>query len=202
MPGIGVGEPAPSFRLPSAQGAEVALEDFRGEKNVIVWFTKGMGCMFCRAQMSQLSRARADLQKLDAEILEISSSGVKRAQLYAKKFKLPFPYLCDPDYETRHAWGLERRSHGLGHYVREFVHGATAEKPVNDFGDFFPPLDEMRNLLTDDDMGFFIVDKQGVVRYALAGSYMEGARDRQLPSNEEILREVAKCGKPWSDASV
>ena len=85
---------------------------------------------------------------------------------------------------------------------RRRITAATAEKPVNDFGDFFPPLDEMRNLLTDDDMGFFIVDKQGVVRYTLAGSYMEGARDRQLPSNEEILREVAKCGKPWGDASV
>jgi len=200
MPGIAVGQPAPSFRLPLAQGAEIGLEDFRGRKNVIVWFTKGMACMFCRAQMSQLSRAYGDLQKLDTEILEVSISGVSRAQVYAKKFKLPFPYLCDPDYQIRRAWGLERRSHGLGHYVRGFIQGAMAEKPPNDFGDFFPPLDETRNLLNDDDMGFFIVDKRGVVRYSLAGSYMHGAKDRTLPSNEEILREVAKCETPWSAA--
>jgi peroxiredoxin Q/BCP len=200
MPGIAVGQSAPSFRLPTGQGADIGLDDFRGKKNVIVWFTKGMACMFCRAQMSQLSRGYGDLQKLDAEILEVSGSAVSRAQVYAKKFKLPFPYLCDPDYRVRRQWGLGRREHGLGHYVRGFVHGATAEKPPNDFGDFFPPLDEMRNLLNDDDMGFFIVDKQGVVRYALAGSYIHGARDRQLPSNEEILREVAKCETPWSDA--
>src|SRR5262249_39798357 len=193
MLGIAVGQPAPSLRLPSAQGTEIALEDFRGKKNVIVWFTKGMACMFCRAQMSQLSRVYGDLQKLDAEILQVSRSGVSRAQMYAKKFKLPFPYLCDPDYRLRRQWGLGRREHGLGHYVRGFVHGATAVKPPNDFGDFFPPLDEMRNLLNDDDMGFFIVDRRGVVRYALAGSYVHGTRDRQLPGNEEILREVAKC---------
>ncbi len=149
------------MRLPSAQGAEIGLEDFRGKKNVIVWFTKGMACMFCRAQMSQLSRAYGDLQKLDAEILQVSISGVSRAQVYAKKFKLPFPYLCDPDYLVRRQWGLGRREHGLGHYVRGLIHGATAEKPPNDFGDFLPPLDEMRNLLNDDDMGFFIVDKRG-----------------------------------------
>ena len=89
MAQIEVGQVAPSFRLPSGQGPEVALEDYRGKKNVIVWFTKGMACMFCRAQMSQLSRAYGDLQKLDAEILEVSSSGVSRAQVYAKKFKLP-----------------------------------------------------------------------------------------------------------------
>ena len=52
MPGIAVGEPAPSFRLPTAQGAEIGLEDFRGNKNVVVWFTKGMACPFCRSQMS------------------------------------------------------------------------------------------------------------------------------------------------------
>jgi hypothetical protein len=150
--------------------------------------------------MSQLSRAYNDLQRLDGEVLEVSISSVSRAQLYAKKFKLPFPYLCDPDYRVRRAWGLERRSHGPGHYVRGFIHGAKAERPPNDFGDFFPPLDEIRKLLNDDDMGFFIVDKEGVVRYALAGSYIHGASDRQLPSNEEILREVAKCETPLSDA--
>src|SRR5437870_3344369 len=89
MLGIAVGQPAPSLRLPSARGTDIGLDDFHGTKNVIVWFTKGMACAFCRAQMSQLSRAYGDLQKLDAEILEISSSGVSRAQFYANKFKLP-----------------------------------------------------------------------------------------------------------------
>ena len=166
-----------------------------------------MACVFCRAQMSQLSRAYADLQTLDTEILEVSISGVSRAQLYAKKFKLPFPYLCDPDYRVRREWGLDRRSHGLGHYVLGFIpaaaramHGAMAEKPANDFGNFFPPLDETRNLLNDDDMGFFIVDKRGGVRYAVAGSYIHGTKDRPLPSNDEILREIVKCETPWSDA--
>ena len=199
MPGIAVGQPAPSFRLPTAQGAEIGLDDFRGKKNVIVWFTKGMACPFCRAQMSQLSRAYGDLQKLDAEILEVSVSGVSRAQAYAKKFTLPFPYLCDPDYQVRREWGLGQRSHGLGHYVLGFIQGAMAEKPANDFGDFLPPLDETRKLLNDDDMGFVIVDKRGVVRYSIAGSYLEGSKSRSLPSNEEILREVAKCESPWRD---
>jgi alkyl hydroperoxide reductase subunit AhpC len=191
--------------LSSAQGPEVGLEDFHGKKNVIVWFTKGMACPFCRSQMSQLSRIYGDLQKQDTEVLEVSSSGVPRARAYAKRFKLPFSYLCDPDYQVRCAWGLERRSRGLGHYVSRFVQGATAEEPPNDYGAFFPPLDEMRNLLTDDDMGFFIVDKRGVVRYALSGPYRQPTgtgkpQRRQLPSNEEIVREVAKCQASAGDA--
>lgn len=37
-----VGTPAPAFRLPSAQGPDVALEDYRGKLNVILWFSKGI----------------------------------------------------------------------------------------------------------------------------------------------------------------
>jgi peroxiredoxin len=37
-----VGERAPEFRLPAAQGGEVALSDFRDQKNVILVFLTGM----------------------------------------------------------------------------------------------------------------------------------------------------------------
>lgn len=190
MVGIAVGNPAPSFRLPSAQGPELGCEDYRGKKNVIVWFTKGMGCPFCRSHMSQLARGYDEFQRRDGEILEISISPLQRARLYAQKFKLPFPYLCDPDFRVYGQWGLARREHGLGHYALSFVKGAIAPKPVNDYGTFPPPLDEMRGVLSDDDMGFFIVDKQGVVRYSLAGSYAEGKGSRPIPSNDEIVREL------------
>jgi peroxiredoxin len=37
-----VGTPAPDFRLTSAQGAEVALQDYRDRRHVILWFSKGL----------------------------------------------------------------------------------------------------------------------------------------------------------------
>ncbi|MBI2963956.1 MAG: AhpC/TSA family protein [Deltaproteobacteria bacterium] len=190
MTGITIGSPAPSFRLPSAQGPEIGADDYRGRKHVIVWFTKGMGCPFCRSHMSQLARGYPEFQKRDAEILEISISPVARARLYAQKFQLPFPYLCDPDLRVHAQWGLGRRAHGLGYYAVSFVMGAFAAKPANDYGAFAPPLDEMRGVLSDDDMGFFIVDKQGVVRYSLAGSYVEGKGARPIPSNDEVVSEL------------
>jgi len=192
MEGITVGQAAPSFRLPSAQGGEVGLDDYRGQKNVIVWFTKGMGCPFCRTQMTQMSRAYSDVQKLESEVLEVTVSPVRRARIYAEKFRLPFPYLCDPDYEVRQKWGVASRSHGVGHYVAGLVKGLTASFPPNDFGTFPPPLDEMRRILNDDDMGFFIVDKQGIVRYATTGAYRADGSGVSLPGNEEVLRELGK----------
>jgi peroxiredoxin len=36
-----IGARAPSFRLPTAQGTDVALEDYRG-RSVVLWFSKGL----------------------------------------------------------------------------------------------------------------------------------------------------------------
>ncbi len=149
-----------------------------------------MGCPFCRSQMTQLSRAYADVQNLDGEVLEISVSPVRRARLYAEKFRLPFPYLCDPDYQVRQQWGIASREHGLGHYVTSLVNGMRTTFPPNDFGTFGPPLDEMRRILNDDDMGFFIVDKGGIVRYATTGAYRADGSGVTIPGNEEVLQEL------------
>jgi peroxiredoxin len=178
--------------LPTAQGSEVGIEDYRGKQNVIVWLTKGMGCPFCRSQMSQLARSYDDIRKRGAEVLEVSISPLSRAHIYAQKFKLPFPYLCDPDYRVHNEWKLASPPYGLVHAARAMWQGMTSPMPENDFFKGAPPLDEMRNVLRDDEMGFFIVDKQGVVRYALASSYASEQGAHSIPSGEEILAELGK----------
>jgi peroxiredoxin len=188
-----IGSPAPTFRLPSGEGTPIGLEDYRGRKSVIVWFTKGMACPFCRAQMTRIARAYPEIQARDAEVLQVTISNPKQAETYASKFKIPFPYLADADYRVRSEWGLERRSHGPIYYAKAMVMGMTSKMPPNDFGDFAPPMPEMPKIMADDDMGFFVVDKNGIVRFSLAGSYMTGDKDRALPSNEEILAELDRC---------
>jgi peroxiredoxin len=190
---VEVGQVAPSFRLPSGQGPEVALEDYRGHKNVVLWFTKGMACPFCRQQMSQLARAYGEFAARDAEIVEVTNSTPERARVYAQKFGLRFPYLCDPDHTVRRGWGVEVRSHGPVYYAKTLVAGMKAPKPETDYpGEPFK-LSEMPSLLADEDMGFFIVDKGGVVRYARGGPYATAAGLRQIPSNAEILQELDRC---------
>jgi peroxiredoxin len=193
MKGISVGEPAPSFRLPSGQGTEVGPEDYRGKKNVIVWFTKGFACPFCRQHMSQLARDYPQFQNLEAEVLEVTTTTPPRAKVYLQKFQLPFPYLCDPDYGVRKQWALGVRSHSILWYAKTLYQGMTSPMPESDFGKFAPPIPEMPTVLADDDMGFFIVDKGGIVRYALSGAYAgEGQAPREIPSNDEIVRELEK----------
>ena len=193
-----VGQPAPGFKLPAGQGGEVSLDDYRGKKNVIVWFTKGMACVFCRQHMSQLARAYGDIQKRNGEVLEIAPSTPEKGRLYASKYKLPFPYLCDPDDEARQSWQIGSRSHGPAYYAGMLIGGMMARPPENDFGKAPPMFGEIPKLLRDDDMGFFIVDRGGIVRYAYTGSYVDMTTEkpstRPIPANDEILKELERCG--------
>ena len=83
------------------------------------------------------------------------------------------------------------RSHSPLWYAAKFVAGVRATPPPTDFDVKITPAD-LPKLLRDDDMGFYIADKQGVVRYALAGSYtdFDANAARPIPPNEEIVREL------------
>ena len=190
-----LGERAPALRLPSGQGREIGLDDYRGRNNAIVWFTKGMACAFCRQHMSQLARGYPRFQALGAEILEITLTTPDRARFYVDKFKIPFPYLCDPDYQARRAWGLDARSHSMAWYAKRLYTGLKTPNPPSDFGEVKTGLGELPRMITDDDMGFFIVDRSGVVRYALSGSYVGDGGVRQIPGNDEIIRTLDRCAE-------
>lgn len=194
---IPVGHEAPGFRLPSAQGPDVALEDYRGRKNAIVWFTKGMGCVFCRQHMSQLARLAPELAKRNTEVLEITPTPLSRARSYAQKYNLPFPYLSDAGDHVRRAWHLDVRRRGPLWYAGGVLAGFTMQKPQTDFGQDPPAFGELPTVLRDEDMGFFIVDREGVVRYAYGGSYVTkdagGISIRPIPSHAEILGELESC---------
>jgi peroxiredoxin len=190
---VQLGQVAPSFRLPSGQGPETGPEDYRGRRNVVVWFTKGMGCPFCRQHMSQIVRGYPSFRALNAEVLEVTPTSPERGRLYVSKFTIPFPYLCDPGYSVPRTWGLEARSHSLGWYGTALYKGMKLEPPPSDFGKVEPSLRELPGILADTDMGFYILDKAGVVRYALSGSYLAGKAVQQIPSNEEIVRELERC---------
>lgn len=194
MTGLTVGQVAPGFRLPSAQGPLVSLEDYRGRKNVIVWFTKGMGCVFCRQHMSQLARVAPEFTKRNTEVLEITPTSIERGRFYAKKYALPFPYLCDADDVVRRAWGLGIRRHGPAWYAKAFVSCLKADKPQNDFGQEPPPLGDMLTILRDDDAGLYVVDRSGIIRYGHAGSYVDTSTGqvsiRPLPPLDDVVSEL------------
>jgi hypothetical protein len=149
-----------------------------------------MACPFCRQQMTQVARGYPAIKALGGEVLQITGSKPAQARLYARQFTLPYPYLCDPDRSVRRAWGMDVRSHGPLYYAKTLMEGIRAPRPENDFGTFGPPPGELPSLLTDEDMGFFVVDVGGVIRYASSGAY---GTHRAIPGNDEVVRELERA---------
>jgi peroxiredoxin len=199
MAAIEVGQKAPPFRLPAGHGAEIGTEDYRDRNSLVVWFTKGMGCPFCRTQMSQLARGYARLREAGAEVLQVTPTQPERARFYAKNFPIPFPYLCDPDYAVHRAWGLDVRSHSLAWYAKTFYTASKIPKPPPaEIGDPKTALREVPSLLQDSDMGFFVLDRHGVVRFKQTAAYVGEQGFNTIPGVDDIVRQLEQGAHPRS----
>jgi sensor domain CHASE-containing protein len=58
------------------------------------------------------------------------------------------------------------------------------------------PVRELPALLHDSDMGLFIVDREGVVRYKQASAYVTEHGLNTIPSVDELVRELERCASP------
>ena len=137
-----LGEKAPDFRLAAAGGGEIALSDYLGRKNLLLWFSKGLHCPFCRRNMARLSQAYPQFQGCDAEILQVTLNTMDEANLYFRNYHLATPYLCDPDRQVHLRYGIALEQQAIGAVAANVVtsclmvtgdlllHGQKSPSPV------------------------------------------------------------------------
>jgi methylamine dehydrogenase accessory protein MauD len=85
--GLKPGKRAPDFTLPSVDGNEVALHDFRGRKVLLV-FTQS-GCAPCKAIVPELNRLGVNEQ-----ILVINNGDLKATRQWSAELQARFPVLA------------------------------------------------------------------------------------------------------------
>ena len=98
---------APGFTLPSQSGEEVSLQDFLGKKRAIVLFfypkddTPG-----CTKEACSFRDGYERFEKLEAEVIGISSDSVRSHQRFAQRHALPYVLLSDEEGEVRKLYGV------------------------------------------------------------------------------------------------
>ena len=105
---VELGGPAPGFRLQTGAGEYVSLEDFRGKKNVVIYFypkdfTKG-----CTAEACEFRDSYEEFKNLGAEVIGISGDNQESHRDFAEEHKLPFILLSDPDGSVRKSYGVKK----------------------------------------------------------------------------------------------
>ena len=103
---IQVGDIAPEFSLPNQQGETISLQQFRGQKPVVVYFYPKDDTPGCTLESCTFRDSYADFQDLGAVVLGISSDSPESHQKFAQKYNLPFPLLSDRGSQVRRAYGV------------------------------------------------------------------------------------------------
>lgn len=106
-----IGTSAPHFRLPSAGGEFVSIDDFSHARALLVMFICNH-CPFVKHVREELVRIARDYQGSGVAVVAINSNdwsaypddSPERMAEEVREFGYPFPYLCDESQEVARAY--------------------------------------------------------------------------------------------------
>lgn len=117
---LSVGDPAPPFALPDAEGAVFQLSDLKG-KWVVLYFYPRDNTPGCTKEACGFRDVYGDYQQQDVVVLGVSTDDARSHTKFATKHNLPFPLLIDEGGTVASAYG----SFGLKKFMGKEYMGIT-----------------------------------------------------------------------------
>ena len=113
MPLVEPGRKAPAFSLPDQEGRTRRLKDYAG-RAVIVYFYPKDDTPGCTKEACAFRDALPDFKKGKAAVLGVSVLDSASKARFARKHKLNFPLLADPEHEVAARYGAwqQKRLYG------------------------------------------------------------------------------------------
>jgi thioredoxin-dependent peroxiredoxin len=106
---LNVGDLAPNFSTEAVAGDQtipVHLVDYRGRRIVLYFYPKD-NTPGCTKEACAFRDGYAKLQDLGILVFGCSVDGADAHRAFAKKYRLPFPLLLDPDKKIAKAYGAD-----------------------------------------------------------------------------------------------
>lgn len=107
------GKKAPDFSLPSDMGGKVRLRELRG-KPVVLYFYPRDDTPGCTKEACAFRDRKAEMEKLGAVVLGISTDDVESHQKFREKYELNFPLLADTEHKVAERYGAWREKTRFG----------------------------------------------------------------------------------------
>ncbi|MCF6098653.1 MAG: AhpC/TSA family protein [Mesorhizobium sp.] len=214
------GDRAPNVVLDAiTQEGKIALDDFRGQKPVLVGLFRGLHCAFCRRHIAAQARLDPELREKGVESLTVVNTPIERARLYFRYHPMPnLLAASDPERASHRAFGLPNLefTENETNWPYKVSMAAAKDMRVDIPGELPGPMDpiaasELLNKrdhyeLTEADeqmiatghgqlVGQFLLDRQGIVRWSFTeipegGRYMFGA-----PNPQELMSAVSQVAQ-------
>ncbi len=147
---VAEGQKAPDFSLPATGGKTVSLAEFRGKRNVVLYFYPKDNTPGCTKEACFFRDVMSEFESAGAAILGVSIDSIKSHEKFAAKHNLLFPLLSD-----------ERKTVSTDY-------GVFKEKSM--YGKTFLGVERTT----------FAIDKEGVVRRVWPKVKVEGHIDEVL----------------------
>lgn len=103
-----VGDKAPDFTLPKANGELVSLSEFRGRAEVVLFFYPKDNSPVCTAQACCFRDGYEVFREAGAEVIGISADSAESHEQFAAWFRLPFILLSDKGGLVRQRYGVTK----------------------------------------------------------------------------------------------
>ncbi len=117
---LNIGDPAPDFSLPDANGNLVKLADLKGQR-VVLYFYPRDNTPGCTKEACAFRDSYAEFQDREVVVLGVSTDDAKSHEKFATKYNLPFPLLIDAEGAVAAAYD----SYGLKKFMGKEYMGIT-----------------------------------------------------------------------------
>ncbi|GEL94752.1 thioredoxin-dependent thiol peroxidase [Cellulomonas composti] len=104
MPRLAVGDTAPDFTLPTADGGSLTLSDLR-DRRTIVYFYPAAGTPGCTKEACDFRDSLASLQGAGFAVVGVSPDPVDKLARFAADEHLTFPLVSDESRTVLQEWG-------------------------------------------------------------------------------------------------
>lgn len=155
---IEVGATAPKFDLLSLNNKHVKLSDFKGKKNVILYFYPKDSTPGCTREACDFRDAVDEINSNNSVVLGISFDDSVSHKKFSDKYQLPFPLLCDLEKKVANDYGV---------YVEKTMFGKKEMGIVR---------------------STFIIDNKGIIQKIYRKVKVDGHKDEVLKFIKENLQ--------------
>jgi peroxiredoxin Q/BCP len=152
MSEVSEGDVAPDFRLESDDGKSYSLSQFRGKKDVVLYFYPKDDTPGCTKEACSFRDNVSKFVGRDAQIIGVSLDDIDSHSKFRLKYNLNFPLLSDPGHKISSAYGVFKLKKMYG----------------NEFWGI--------------ERSTFVIDKSGKIRKAFRHVQVDGHTDEVLKS--------------------
>ncbi|MGH1470220.1 MAG: thioredoxin-dependent thiol peroxidase [Cellvibrionaceae bacterium] len=113
-----IGNMAPAFNLKNQRGESIALKDYKGKKNIVLYFYPKAMTPGCTTQACGIRDSQKEFKKLDTVVLGVSPDAEDKLAKFEDKYDLNFDLLADIDHKLADKYGVWGMKKFMG---REFM---------------------------------------------------------------------------------